>query len=75
MACFFARYLPPSEIDTGGRIPISVRPPESPLLFGQELFDGGHLIGLKMLPFSEVCEITSGWDIGDGLESVRLGSP
>jgi pimeloyl-ACP methyl ester carboxylesterase len=75
LACFFARYLPPSEFDTGGRIPISLRPPEVPLSVEQQFFAGGHLMGLKMLPFSEGCEITIGWEIGGGLESVTLGSP
>jgi pimeloyl-ACP methyl ester carboxylesterase len=86
VAAFFARYLEPDEgasvyveLPFIGRIrfrvPPSLRPPQPPLTLAQQFFDGGHLMGLKLLPFAEGCEVTSGWETGTGSGSVTLGDP
>ena len=73
---FFARYLPPQEQDVAGAsIPKSLVPPSVPLTFEQEFYAGGHLMGLKMLPFSEGCTITSHWDAISDSGTVTLSSP
>jgi pimeloyl-ACP methyl ester carboxylesterase len=64
LAGFFARYLPPSErvvVGPGSSIPLSLVPPDVDLTFEQQFFAGGHLTGLKGLPFSEGCRIVSSW--------------
>jgi hypothetical protein len=64
------------EHESGARIHISLQPPEVPLTLDQQLFAGGHLMGLKMIPFSEGCEVASGWETpGGSTGSITLKSP
>jgi pimeloyl-ACP methyl ester carboxylesterase len=76
LAGFFARYLPPSErAEAGAAIPLSLVPPEIDLTFDQEFFAGGHLMGLKGLPFSDGCRILSAWvDAAGPGEKILTGS-
>jgi hypothetical protein len=76
LAGFFSRYLPPKEQEVvGASIPKSLVPPSVPLTFEQEFYAGGHLMGLKMLPFSEGCTITSHWAAISDSGTVTLSSP
>ena len=76
LAGFFARYLPPVELDiAGASIPLSLVPPAVPLTFEQEFYAGGHLMGLKMLPYSDGCKITSHWNSEGSSGAITLSSP
>jgi hypothetical protein len=72
VAGFFARYL---QLGPEGGVPSSLSPPDVSLTGEQELFAGSHLMGLKMLPFSQGCAILSEWESDDDAGSHILESP
>jgi hypothetical protein len=64
-ACaFFSKYMPPehwSSLKT--RIPDSLYAAlPSDLTFEEAFYEGGHLMGFKMLPFSDDCSVESSWE-------------
>jgi pimeloyl-ACP methyl ester carboxylesterase len=73
LAGFFARYLPMPELaGTASTIPPSLVPPEVDLSFEQAFYAGGHLGGLRGLPFSNNCRIRTAWVVGSGSGEVML---
>jgi pimeloyl-ACP methyl ester carboxylesterase len=63
-AAFLSKYLPPQNwASLAGVIPDSlVAPLPSDLTFEQAFYEGGHLMGFKLLPASDGCAVRSRWE-------------
>jgi hypothetical protein len=74
VAAFFSKYMPPEKWSSlRSTIPDSlVAPLPSGLTSEEALFEGGHLMGFKMLPLSDGCSVTSSWEKSGASGSVTL---
>jgi pimeloyl-ACP methyl ester carboxylesterase len=61
---FFSKYMPPARWSSlESTIPDNLHAPlPSGLTTEEAFYEGGHLMGFKMLPFSEGCSVASSWD-------------
>ena len=73
-AAFFSKYLPPEKWPSlAGTIPDSlVAPVPSGLTFEEAFYEGGHLMGFKLLPASDGCTVRSSWENFSSSGSVTL---
>lgn len=73
-AAFFSKYLAPEYWPSlAGTIPDSlVAPLPSGLTFEEAFYEGGHLMGFKLLSASEGCTVRSSWEKSSSSGSVTL---